>query len=294
MADLELEVFRAGDYGEKGRFGIEDLDALAADYNPERHEAPVTLDHAQSGPAFGWVKSLKRKGDRLLAALKDLPDTFLDWLRSGAWRKRSIELYRAFSDTNRPYLRAVTFLGACPPEVKGLADPVFHDGGEVIHLPGPPDADAPDGGESAALLEEREALHRELNQLREEKRRMELSAFCETLKRKGRILPAWERKGLVDFLAALSGGSATRFGEDETERPPLEWFLEFLESLPPLVFFGETPDLARKAEPARDEPLTPGGAPVSPESLDNHRRALSYREQHPEVSYSEALAHTSR
>jgi len=42
---LELEVFRAGDYGPKGQWGEAELEQLAEDYNPAMHEAPVTLDH---------------------------------------------------------------------------------------------------------------------------------------------------------------------------------------------------------------------------------------------------------
>ena len=45
--NLELEIFRAGDYGDKGSWGEGELDQLAADYDPALHEAPVTLDHAR-------------------------------------------------------------------------------------------------------------------------------------------------------------------------------------------------------------------------------------------------------
>src|SRR5690606_32066987 len=53
MNELELEIFRAGDYGPRGRWSEADLDRLAAGYDPALHEAPVTLDHAQTGPALG-------------------------------------------------------------------------------------------------------------------------------------------------------------------------------------------------------------------------------------------------
>ena len=52
--EMELEVFRAGDYGAKGAWSEETLDRLVADYDSGLHEAPVTLDHAQRGPALGW------------------------------------------------------------------------------------------------------------------------------------------------------------------------------------------------------------------------------------------------
>ncbi len=132
--ELELEIFRAGDYGDKGTFSEADLDRIADDYSPDVHEAPVTVDHQQAGPAYGWVAGLKRKGDRLIARLRDLNDSFRSLVESGAFKKRSIELYRTFSDTGRPYLRALTFLGAQPPEVKGLADVTFKEDAEYVAI----------------------------------------------------------------------------------------------------------------------------------------------------------------
>ena len=115
--ELEVEVFRAGEYGAKGAYSVDDLEAIARDYEPKTHDAPVTLDHEQTGPAFGWVQSLRRNGDRLLARLHSLSEDLVDLIEKGAYKKRSIELYREFPKTGRPYLRAVTFLGACSPEV---------------------------------------------------------------------------------------------------------------------------------------------------------------------------------
>jgi hypothetical protein len=123
--ELIIEVFRAGDYGPKGSYTEADLDAIATDYEAGRHEAPVTLDHRQEGPAHGWVRSLKRVGDRLLATIGRISPTLAALLGSQAYKKRSVELYRRFTDTGRPYLKAVSFLGAAAPEVKGLADPAF-------------------------------------------------------------------------------------------------------------------------------------------------------------------------
>ena len=123
--EIEVEVFRAGDYGPRGVYSEEDLARIASDYEPGVHEAPVTVDHRQEGPALGWVRSLRRTGKVLLARLGALNGEFIEQLRTGAFKKRSIELYRAAEWTGRPYLRSLTFLGACPPAVKGLADLIF-------------------------------------------------------------------------------------------------------------------------------------------------------------------------
>lgn len=124
---LELEIFRAGDYGQKGNYTANDLDRIANDYDPANHEAPITLDHNQTGPADGWVATIRRAGDRLVATMARLSPRLRELLANGAYKKRSIELYRRFAATGRPYLKAVTFLGAAAPEVKGLADPLFHE-----------------------------------------------------------------------------------------------------------------------------------------------------------------------
>ena len=122
---LEMEIFKAGDYGAKGRYSEADIQALAEDYKPGLLEAPLTFDHARSGPAYGWVAALKRSGDRLIAVLKDVPSTVRDVLRNGLFKRRSVELMRELPETGRPYLRAVTLLGAATPEVKGLREIAF-------------------------------------------------------------------------------------------------------------------------------------------------------------------------
>lgn len=121
MSKLEqqwIEVFRAGDYGDKGKYDASYLDTLVANYNPAKHEAPVVLGHPEhNAPAFGWVDGLKREGNVLFAKLKQVSPQLDQLVESGAFKKRSIMLYR-----DPPMLRHLGFLGAMPPEVKGLAD----------------------------------------------------------------------------------------------------------------------------------------------------------------------------
>lgn len=122
---VEMEIFRTGDYGPKGSYTEADLDSIATDYRSDLLEAPLTFDHAQSGPAFGWVSRMRREGDRLIAAFKGVPAAVLSLMKDGAYKRRSVELFRALPHTGRPYLRAVSLLGAATPEVKGLRDVCF-------------------------------------------------------------------------------------------------------------------------------------------------------------------------
>jgi len=302
MYEMEMEVFKSGDYGDKGKYESGDLDAIVSDYDPKMHEAPVTVDHAQSGPAYGWVKGLRRAGDRLLASVRILSREFLDWLKSGAYKKRSIELYRKFSGTGRPYLRALSFLGAAPPEVKGLEDPVFADAGEFISLDfteeKQPEIPAKEEEnpkiDLEAILRERDDLKSEIANLKTEKRRLDLAMFCERLKQEGKLLPAWEEKGILEFLLTLDETGALKFG-DAGDKSPLQWFCAFLEEIPRVVCLEEIAgDAKPQVLPDISLPQPGEGVAVSPESVETHKRVLAFQEKHPGASYTEALSHVIR
>jgi hypothetical protein len=127
-----IEVFRSGDYGEKGNYTNADIDRMIASYNPANHEVPLVIGHPEHDkPAVGWVESLKRMGDVMLAKLKQVAPEFEQMVRQGRFKKRSISFYKA----PELQLRHVGFLGALPPEVKGLADvrlASFRDGDREV------------------------------------------------------------------------------------------------------------------------------------------------------------------
>lgn len=125
MRDLvELEISRAGSYPQ-GEITIEDLEEMARAYDPLLHEAPLVLDHAppgeeQRGPAYGWVKELKRLGDTLVARISQVPAELKELVNSGRYKHRSAEVYLDFQGTGKKYLKRVALLGAAVPAVKGL------------------------------------------------------------------------------------------------------------------------------------------------------------------------------
>ena len=120
-----LEVFRAGNYGDKGHWTVADLDRIAESYDPAIHAAPVVIGHPQDdAPAWGWVKRLRRVGESLWAQLTKVAPEFEELVRQGRFLQRSVALYKSFPLTGGPYLRHLGFLGAAVPEVKGLA-PIF-------------------------------------------------------------------------------------------------------------------------------------------------------------------------
>jgi hypothetical protein len=302
---VELEIFRAGDYGDKGSFSPDDLEQIARDYDPALHEAPVTVDHSQSGPAFGWVATLKRVGNALVARLKDLHNDFRTVLRSGAFKKPSIELYRRFSRTGRPYLRALSFLGARAPEIKGLAQPTFADDSDFLSLDAPdsatkdatakteiaqPDHFAEIAPEVIALRQQNDNLERELAEIKARQRRADIILFCEEAKRSGRLLPAWEKLGIIEFMQQIGDADAVSFAEGAEKQTPLQWFKAFLRSLPPLVPLKEI-----AVEQHKTRSVLPGvpsesdRAPISPGSLELHRKVLIFQEHNAGASYADAL-----
>jgi hypothetical protein len=121
-----MAVFKTGTHtdsaGNEKTWTEADLDHMVASYDPAGHEAPVVIGHpAANAPAYGWIEALKRDGKVLYAKPKDLVPEFVEMVRQGLFKKRSISIYPDGS------LRHVGFLGAMPPAVKGLPDVAFHD-----------------------------------------------------------------------------------------------------------------------------------------------------------------------
>jgi hypothetical protein len=126
IGPYEIEVFKSGNHtdsaGNSKAWSEADLDTMVSKYDPENFKAPVVIGHPKdNSPAFGWVESLKRKGKTLFASVNLLPE-FVDSVKDGLYKNRSISLYPDLS------LRHIGFLGAMPPAVKGLAEVKFNEG----------------------------------------------------------------------------------------------------------------------------------------------------------------------
>lgn len=124
-----IEIFKTGTHtdsaGNEKTWTEADLDRITQ-YDPARMEAPVVIGHPElNAPAWGWVEAVRRDGNILLAKLKDLAPEFVELVKRGMYKKRSISLYPDGT------LRHIGFLGAVPPAVKGLADISFRDGNQI-------------------------------------------------------------------------------------------------------------------------------------------------------------------
>jgi hypothetical protein len=118
-----IDLFRAGDHGDKGRFTEQDVQQIVDNYDPAKHEAPAVIGHPKTdGPAYGWWSQLRRVGGLLQGQMRDVQPSFEEAVQSGLFKKRSVSLYKGADGYS---LRHVGFLGAQPPEIKGLADIKF-------------------------------------------------------------------------------------------------------------------------------------------------------------------------
>ncbi len=229
-----VEIFRAGTRhdanGQLVTITADDLKAVAENYSPEYHEAPLVIGHPKSDlPAYGWVRRLSVDGDVLKADVDQVDAEFAELVAAGKYKKVSAAFYMPSAKANPKagafYLRHVGFLGAMPPAVKGLRNPEFNDGeqdvveftedfvqdgaesaqeneatneADVVPQTATPDTtENHSTGETMELEKENEALKAENARLQavlaaQEKAKAEAEnvAFAEGLIKEGRLAPA--------------------------------------------------------------------------------------------------------
>lgn len=274
-----IAIFKTGTHtdgaGQTRTWTEQDLDRIVAQFKPAEHEPPVVIGHPSTdAPAFGWVADVKREGALLYARLKDLVPEFVDLLKAGRFKKRSIALYPDLT------LRHVGFLGAMPPAVKGLPDAQFAAGTfsevslqpeeetmdekmkaffqtfrEILGLSGTPTTgtDKPADKTSAEFAEREKALvdretaikareeatAKATAQTARQLKAAEIHAFCEGLKQAGKLLPAWQEMGLERFLLELPGEATHTFAEGKAAQTAQAFMQSFLTALPKIVEFAE-------------------------------------------------------
>lgn len=126
---IRIPIFTPGEHtamnGATRVYTQDDISATAAFYNPALFQAPVVLGHPEHNhPAWGWVTALAFEDGQLVADLDDLDPDFIDWVRSGRYKKISASFYLPDSPANPVpgvlYLRHIGFLGAAAPSLKNL------------------------------------------------------------------------------------------------------------------------------------------------------------------------------
>lgn len=129
-----VEVFRVGKWNGT-EFTMGDLLGMVKAFRETRkavmpflklgHNDEQDILRKDDLPAAGWVDDLYMEGDRLVADFSGIPGKVFDLLERGAYRTRSIEIWRNVNIAGQTYpwlLTAVALLGAELPAVEGLND----------------------------------------------------------------------------------------------------------------------------------------------------------------------------
>jgi len=178
-----IEVFKTGEHTDSARqkrkFTAEMLDEIAGKYNGKvkessAYEAPLVKGHPKTdAPAYGWIECLKRKGDVLLAKLKDVSKRLAGEVQKGMFKKVSIALYPDMM------LRHVGILGASAPAVAGLKNVQFSNDNDFLHY----DIDVKNWSREIAAFSgmtgKEEELNRRLSELEDENLRLKLKIQVE-------------------------------------------------------------------------------------------------------------------
>lgn len=133
--DHDFEIFSVGTWnGDK--YSVDDLDEMVRNFDAltEQVKPPLKLGHDDAGvnlklkggqPALGWVKALKRVGEKLVATVTGMPEIVAKAIEKGLYKRVSSEIYwnlKLGDKTYKRVLSAVALLGATIPAVTNLKD----------------------------------------------------------------------------------------------------------------------------------------------------------------------------
>ena len=325
-----FEVFKAGVYPQ-GKFTKKQIAEIASNYDPTFCEAPITIDHQQSGPAYGWVQDVKAENDKLKVCFKDVPEEFEKDVNAGKYKKVSVELYRNLEGKGA-YLKAVSFLGAAIPQVKGLEAIKFmeaeSDTYEFESEESDDDADKFSQEDIDALkkqiddledqvakfkqkdetrqqkletikslkdkinaltdevasfkekAEGKDAIERELNEIKTSLKTKEFNEFIDAQITKGILVPA-NKDIVLSVLQELD--NVKKFGEDS---PVIDGFKSFIESLPNQITYQELATKEKQADKTITEEDKFSNADEDSLEIFKEAKALAAKEQ---ISFRDAL-----
>lgn len=284
-----IEIFRTGSFQDsKGRpFNCdnETISAIERTYNEatERgYQAPLVKGHPTTdAPAYGWVERLARRGNKLLAKVKDVAEELAREVADGRYRYVSISL------TPELLLRHIGLLGAAAPAVDGLQQVQFNDfEQECYYFTNETNLDPENNqvSEIHSFAQQNEELKHTIRQLQIKLKTYECRDFVEKFFERNKLITKNEqiKDKLIELLVK---SDISLFSQDEIRKFNLgEEFLSILDQIKPSAYFTNLNlptnyDLQNKFE----------GKNVSSERLELHRRAIELTMQNPEINYQQAL-----
>ena len=290
-----FEVFKAGTYPQ-GKFTKKEIAQIAKNYDPTFCEAPITIDHQQSGPAYGWVDDVKADGEKLKVSFKEVPKEFEQAVNDGKYKKVSVELYRNL-DGKGAYLKAVSFLGAAMPQVKGLEAIKFMEAESDTYEFESDDEtenfseqDIEDLKKQVSDLETQVANFRENNKKLETIKSLkdkisalndEVATFKEKAQGKEEI-----EKELSDIKNSIKKREFEEFKKFGEDSAVITDFKSFIESLPNQIKYGELATKERQADQTDEDAEKFANADEDSLQVFKEAKALAAKNN---ISFKEAL-----
>lgn len=125
-----VEIFAAGKWN-GDVYTEKDLDAIVASFDHTGFVPPLKLGHDENQsllqrdgmPSAGWVEKVYRKGKKLVADFKDIPEKIFNLIKNKAYNQVSAEIYWNLEVGDNVFsraLKAVALLGADIPAVADL------------------------------------------------------------------------------------------------------------------------------------------------------------------------------
>lgn len=306
-----IEIFKAGKHQDANGQLVEitesDLNKMATHYAPKFHEAPIVIGHPETNaPAYGWVKGLKVQAGKLLAEV-EATEELKTLMKNGHFKKVSASFYKPNNGINPThkgfYLRHVGVLGAMPPAIKGMRDPVFNEQAAFFDFTfNEPQGETMDDTqakltEAQAKLAELEKTNQALTKananLETEKNQLQATLdanlkaqtekenadFAEGLIAQGKLTPAQKDQA----LALLNTEHNTADFSEGDFKGRLK---AFLNGLHPVMDFNETAT-KEKAQGAEDESLNYAEG-TNPASIEMDKKVRAYAKKH-NCSYTDAF-----
>lgn len=186
------------------------------------------------------MKGLRLEGDVLKAELHQVDPAFSEMVEKGRYKKISASFYLPNSESNPKkgflYLRHVGFLGAAPPAVKGLKNPIFAE--NEVGVVDFSDYIENQSSELEKLKAENARLKEQMAEQLAENKKNEISNFTENLIRQGRLAPKVrnEVETILYYAERIDKGDTLDFSERESL---LQKMQNFLSSQPQIIIFSE-------------------------------------------------------
>lgn len=283
-----IECFKAGRHtdsaGNTREFSAEELDSIVRRYSTRLEEnpsafAPLVKGHPETdSPAIGWVERLARRGNFLLAKIRDITEEAATEIRDKKFRNVSISLYSDWT------LNHIGLFGAANPAVSGLKPVEF-----VAELP-----DFLSSADDYEVIEEEEAasedatedeidiLRRKLAEFEEKETARTYEEFAESLVTSSKIAKSGKEnlKRTLQYLHSVDM-------ETENQFNLVEQFQSFITKLSGGVQLKEFATKDKVGGSAITNTFT--GRKLNPERSELHSQIIRKMNENPEWTYEEAL-----